>query len=543
MAPRKPKPGKGPPSGGPLPSETDTRPPAPTSRTSLSDIDFTLGPTPAPPPVRPPRPRARVRAAVAAVAVAAVVADLADADADAAAAADADADAAGAGAGAADAAAAAAPAPAPAPGPATSQTLAPPKPAGAKKRKVDKENAPPNEPAPKRQKQLPERQTDNSVNLKAATTKKPTAAERLKARETELLEARAKIAELEAGLTATKLKLRKALKKQKKDIQLIPKPTGQASSKKGYKLQTAMRLDNDKKTYNAVVTAVHAAYHQSGLPLKPRITNYSVTDLNAIFTIAKTKAPVLAAYEGEWATRDLLKQYLKNLKRAAALAAKTAGAVHGEQGGEDEDEEDEGDQDEEDDGDEDQDEDEDEEDGDGDEGEEDGDEDFGKDAGQVFGDARPPYKRRNAAAEIKPATQWKLTWSVSSQGFTFQNINTKKYITSVQQKNPKGKEDHLLLFESAEASYFTLVLPANILAPASTSFAIEPKDYPGYYINSEPQGIFDDNPALITLEQTPKDPGWVFAVSGTQTYTKKFSPPLKGPGVEVSHEANWVWYK
>ncbi|KZT50485.1 hypothetical protein CALCODRAFT_488674, partial [Calocera cornea HHB12733] len=239
-------------------------------------------------------------------------------------------------------------------------------------------NAPPNEPAPKRQKQLPERQTDNSVNLKAATTKKPTAAERLKARETELLEARAKIAELEAGLTATKLKLRKALKKQKKDIQLIPKPTGQASSKKGYKLQTAMRLDNDKKTYNAVVTAVHAAYHQSGLPLKPRITNYSVTDLNAIFTIAKTKAPVLAAYEGEWATRDLLKQYLKNLKRAAALAAKTAGAVHGEQGGEDEDEEDEGDQDEEDDGDEDQDEDqdEDEEDGDGDEGEEDGDEDL-----------------------------------------------------------------------------------------------------------------------------------------------------------------------
>ncbi|KZT58486.1 hypothetical protein CALCODRAFT_482264 [Calocera cornea HHB12733] len=405
MAPRKPKPGKGPPSGGPLPSETDTRPPAPTSRTSLSNIDFTLGPTPAPPPVRPPRPRARAPAAVAAVAVAAVVADLADADADAAAAAaaaaaaDADADAgaaagaagaagAGAGAGAADAAAA----PGPAPGPATSQTLAPPKPAGAKKRKVGKENAPPNEPAPKHQKQLPERQTDNSVNLKAATTKKPTAAERLKARETELLEARAKIAELEAGLTATKLKLKKALKKQKKDIQLIPKPTGQASSKKGYKLQTAMRLDNDKKTYNAVVTAVHAAYHQSGLPLKPRITNYSVTDLNAIFTIAKTKAPVLAAYEGEWATRDLLKQYLKNLKRAAALAAKTAGAVHGEQGGEDEDEEDEGDQDEEDEGDqdkedegdqdeedegdEDQDQDQDEEDGDGDEGEEDGDEDL-----------------------------------------------------------------------------------------------------------------------------------------------------------------------
>ncbi|KZT51679.1 hypothetical protein CALCODRAFT_487734 [Calocera cornea HHB12733] len=376
MAPRKPKPGKGPPSGGPLPSETDTRPPAPTSRTSLSDIDFTLGPTPAPPPVRPPRPRARVRAAVAAVAVAAVVADLADADADAAAAdaadADADAAAAGAGAGAADAAAA------PAPAPATSQTLAPPKPAGAKKRKVNKENAPPNEPAPKRLKQLPERQTDNSVNLKAATTKKPTAAERLKARETELLEARAKIAELEAGLTATKLKLKKALKKQKKDIQLIPKPTGQASSKKGYKLQTAMRLDNDKKTYNAVVTAVHAAYHQSGLPLKPRITNYSVTDLNAIFTIAKTKAPVLAAYEGEWATRDLLKQYLKNLKRAAALAAKTAGAVHGEQGGEDEDEEDEGDQGDQDNGDEDQDQDEDEEDwdGDGDEGEEDGDEDL-----------------------------------------------------------------------------------------------------------------------------------------------------------------------
>ncbi|KZT50520.1 hypothetical protein CALCODRAFT_488636, partial [Calocera cornea HHB12733] len=199
-------------------------------------------------------------------------------------------------------------------------TLAPPSTTGAKKRKSNKENAAPDESTAKRARKMPERQTDNSVNLKAATTKKPKATEMLKEAEkrileaeTRILEANAKLAASEAKLALTEGKLQKALKKKKKEVKLIPKPTGQAASKKGYQLQTAMLLKDDKKTYNFLVDTVHAAFHQSGAPVKPRITDYTVTEMNSIFTFARLKAPALAAYAGEWATRDILKQYTKNL--------------------------------------------------------------------------------------------------------------------------------------------------------------------------------------------------------------------------------------
>ncbi|KZT52716.1 hypothetical protein CALCODRAFT_486946 [Calocera cornea HHB12733] len=227
---------------------------------------------------------------------------------------------------------------------------------------------------------MPERQTDNSVNVKAATTKKPKATEMLKEAEKQILEAQAKLAASEAKLALTESKLKKALKKKKKnEIKLIPKPPGQPV--KDYKLQAAMRLGEDKTRYNFLADSVRKAFAQSGLSPQRRITDFSSEELSMVYKLAEKNSPELAAYDRQWASKDLLMQYLKNLKlrrkRTAAAAANANGNGDGEgeqgAGEEEEDAEQEGeggaegeDSDEGDDDDEDEDEDEDDEDEDGD---------------------------------------------------------------------------------------------------------------------------------------------------------------------------------
>ncbi|KZT50175.1 hypothetical protein CALCODRAFT_504992 [Calocera cornea HHB12733] len=179
---------------------------------------------------------------------------------------------------------------------------------------------PPDAPGGERAKNAPAKQVDNAANVKAATTQKPSAVERLKERDRELVEARARIAELEAELAETKKKLKNALKKKEELLKRIPKPKGQAVV--DYSVQKEMQLDNDNGMYNAVVAAVRKAFAGSKVPVKARINEYTVPEFNLIFTNARTNAPLLASYEGDWATRDLLKQYLKKRKSATATAAK-----------------------------------------------------------------------------------------------------------------------------------------------------------------------------------------------------------------------------
>ncbi|KZT51287.1 hypothetical protein CALCODRAFT_488038 [Calocera cornea HHB12733] len=200
------------------------------------------------------------------------------------------------------------------------ETLPPPTTAAAKKRK-QKENVAPDAPAGKRAKNAPPKQFDNAANVKAATTKKPSAVERLKERDRELLEARARIAELEAELAETKKKLKNALKKKEEPLKLIPKPEGQAVV--DHSIQKEMQLDNDKGTYNAVVAAVRKTFTESKVPVKARINEYTVSELNLIFTNDERTSS-----DGDWATRDLLKQHFKNRKSATATAAK---ALQGKQ--------------------------------------------------------------------------------------------------------------------------------------------------------------------------------------------------------------------
>ncbi|KZT50020.1 hypothetical protein CALCODRAFT_505148, partial [Calocera cornea HHB12733] len=164
-------------------------------------------------------------------------------------------------------------------------------------------------------KNAPPKQFDNAANVKAATTKKPSAVERLKERDRELLEARARIAELEAELAETKKKLKNALKKKEEPLKLIPKPEGQAVV--DHSIQKEMQLDNDKGTYNAVVAAVRKTFTESKVPVKARINEYTVSELNLIFTNDERTSS-----DGDWATRDLLKQHFKNRKSATATAAK-----------------------------------------------------------------------------------------------------------------------------------------------------------------------------------------------------------------------------
>ncbi|KZT55717.1 hypothetical protein CALCODRAFT_484588, partial [Calocera cornea HHB12733] len=263
-------------------------------------------------------------------------------------------------------------------------TLAPPSTTGAKKRKSNKENAAPDESTAKRARKMPERQTDNSVNVKAATTKKPTAAEKVREAEQLVLETKAQYAALQAELALTKGKLKKALKKKEGEIKLIPKPPGQLV--KDYKLQAAMRLGEDKTLYNFLADSVRKAFIQSGLSPQRRITDFSSKELSTVYKLAEKNSPELAAYDRQWASKDLLMQYLKNLKlrrkRTAAAAANANANANangdengqGEQGAGEEEEDaeqegeggaegDEGDDDDEDDDEDDEDEDEDGEDG------------------------------------------------------------------------------------------------------------------------------------------------------------------------------------
>ncbi|KZO91345.1 hypothetical protein CALVIDRAFT_530933 [Calocera viscosa TUFC12733] len=301
---------KGPSSGGPLsesatevPPSGGTSPARPTSRDSLSSLDF-LPPAPAPPTpalARAPAPAAH---------------DAPDApDADAAAA------------------------------------------AAAKKRKTPKKTPAPEPAAKKRKLQLPAKQADNSVNVKAATSKKASSKELLAQREKEMLELKAQLALRDEKLTHAEDAL-KALKEKEaaKPLPLIPKPPGQAGrlTRGGYSLIKAMGLEHDKPLYNELQAAVRAAFQGSQLLTKDRLSDYAPADLVGIFKIVSSNYakynlltlihaahahPELKAYEGDWASTAILKHYLKNTKadKKAKLkmrnAKKDAGVDQGKRGG------------------------------------------------------------------------------------------------------------------------------------------------------------------------------------------------------------------
>ncbi|KZO89562.1 hypothetical protein CALVIDRAFT_532000 [Calocera viscosa TUFC12733] len=293
---------KGPPSGGALsesatevPPSGGTSPARPTSRDSLSSLDFL---PPAPPPPTPTLARAPAPAAH----------DAPDApDADAAAA------------------------------------------AAAKKRKTPKKTPAPEPAAKKRKLQPPAKQADNSVNVKAATSKKASSKELLTQREKEMLELKAQLALRDEKLTHAEDAL-KALKEKEaaKPLPLIPKPPGQAGrlTRGGYSLIKAIGLEHDKPLYNELQAAVRAAFQGSQLLTKDRLSDYAPADLAGIFNIvssnyAKPHMPIPSSRrtKGDWASTAILKQYLKNTKanKKAKLkmrnAKKDAGVDQGKRGG------------------------------------------------------------------------------------------------------------------------------------------------------------------------------------------------------------------
>ncbi|KZO89553.1 hypothetical protein CALVIDRAFT_569827 [Calocera viscosa TUFC12733] len=286
---------QGPPSGGALsesatevPPSGGTSPARPTSRDSLLSLDFL---PPAPPPPTPVLARAPAPAAH----------DAHDApDADAAAA------------------------------------------AAAKKRKTPKKTPAPEPAAKKHKLQPPAKQADNSVNVKAATSKKASSKELFAQREKEMLELKAQLALRDEKLTHAEDAL-KALKEKEaaKPLPLIPKPPGQAGrlTRGGYSLIKAIGLEHDKPLYNELQAAVRTAFQGSQLLTKDRLSHYAPADLAGIFKIAAHAHPELKAYEGDWASTAILKQYLKNTKanKKAKLkmrnAKKDAGVDQGKRGG------------------------------------------------------------------------------------------------------------------------------------------------------------------------------------------------------------------
>ncbi|KZT52913.1 hypothetical protein CALCODRAFT_486742 [Calocera cornea HHB12733] len=141
-------------------------------------------------------------------------------------------------------------------------------------------------------------------------------------KEKQMAEMQALLLSMQAQLTKTQKKLKLEKKKQKVDqpATLIPKPPGQAGRLKegGYNLQTAMGLEEDGDKYNEMLGAVRMAAIQHGIQPNDTMLSMHEETLAKVFKAARLKYPELAKYKHDWATRDMIKQYVKN-KRYRAI--------------------------------------------------------------------------------------------------------------------------------------------------------------------------------------------------------------------------------
>ncbi|KZT54448.1 hypothetical protein CALCODRAFT_485572 [Calocera cornea HHB12733] len=163
---------------------------------------------------------------------------------------------------------------------------------------------------------------DNALDLVKFNSKKITLKDQMVEKEKQMAEMQALLLSMQAQLTKTQKKLKLEKKKQKVDTpaMLIPKPAGQAGRLKegGYRLQSAMGLEDDGAKYNEMLGAVRVAAIQHGIQPGDTMLSMHEETLAKVFKAARLKYPELAKYKHDWATRDMVKQYVKN-KRYSAI--------------------------------------------------------------------------------------------------------------------------------------------------------------------------------------------------------------------------------
>ncbi|KIM60587.1 hypothetical protein SCLCIDRAFT_1183162 [Scleroderma citrinum Foug A] len=76
-----------------------------------------------------------------------------------------------------------------------------------------------------------------------------------------------------------------------------------------------MELQDKRQTYLNIQRTVRALCHEGGLDLQRTYHQQSTCDLANIFEVAKKRHPYLNCFRNNWATMELVKQYLANRRK------------------------------------------------------------------------------------------------------------------------------------------------------------------------------------------------------------------------------------
>ncbi|KAI0694858.1 hypothetical protein C8Q76DRAFT_253574 [Earliella scabrosa] len=125
--------------------------------------------------------------------------------------------------------------------------------------------------------------------------------------------AKEKAAREKAEAEVAKMKKNTAVK----PIHKIPKPLGTVG--KGLKLRSAMRLEGkrQKSLYLACLMTVRDVCLEGGLDWKKGIRSQDPEALGAVYRVARKDQPYLARFENDWATAQILIQYMANRRKNA----------------------------------------------------------------------------------------------------------------------------------------------------------------------------------------------------------------------------------
>ncbi|KAK7689947.1 hypothetical protein QCA50_006587 [Cerrena zonata] len=119
-----------------------------------------------------------------------------------------------------------------------------------------------------------------------------------------------------------------AVARQRERPVLIEKPKGCAGGgKKGYNLRKEMALEDDKPTYSFILAAVRVLCHSARIDTQLQFKRQPADKLGNIYASARELHPYLAQFKYDWATADMVKQYLHSCRSAEKKRAKGIAAA------------------------------------------------------------------------------------------------------------------------------------------------------------------------------------------------------------------------
>ncbi|CDO71845.1 hypothetical protein BN946_scf184939.g69 [Trametes cinnabarina] len=105
------------------------------------------------------------------------------------------------------------------------------------------------------------------------------------------------------------------MKKHTKTLRRIPKPRGTVG--RGLKLRKEMKLSDNKILYLACLMTVRDLCLAGRLDWKKGIREQSPTALGALYEVAREEQPYLKRFENDWATAQILIQFMANRRKNA----------------------------------------------------------------------------------------------------------------------------------------------------------------------------------------------------------------------------------